>query len=190
MAIGLFYSTMSGTTKQVATSIRMIFGGESVVLHNIDEVSADRLSGYDKLIFGAPTMGDGELSDEWDDWIDDIDPAHILGKTVALYGLGDQKGYPDTFADALGIIYDRMVEYGAQLVGRWPTVGYDYETSKAEREGRFVGLVIDDDNQPDKTESRVRKWVESVLGDFDTGADLEASAGGLKTDHKTGMTNE
>lgn len=171
MAIGLFYSTMGGTTKQVAESIRMIFGGESIVLHNIDNVSADKLSGYDKLIFGAPTMGDGELSDEWDDWIDEIEPAHVQGKTVALYGLGDQEGYPDTFVDALGIIYDRMAKYGANLVGNWPTSGYSYESSEAERDGHFVGLVIDEENQPDKTESRIREWVASIMESLD----MEAS---------------
>jgi hypothetical protein len=36
---------------------------------------------------------------------------------------------------------------GARVVGAWPTDGYDFMASKAERDGEFVGLVLDLDNQ-------------------------------------------
>jgi flavodoxin I len=167
MTIGLFYSTTSGATKQVAETIRMVFGGGTVELHNIDVVSPDKLKEYDKLIFGAPTMGLGELSDEWEAWIGELSAKHVRGKTVALFGLGDQEGYPDTFVDALGIIRDKLLECDAELVGEWPSDGYDFVKSKAEKAGKFAGLVIDDDNQPRRTNDRVREWVESIRSAMD-----------------------
>ncbi len=167
MTIGLFYSTTSGATKQVAETIRMVFGGDTVELHNIDVVSPDKLKEYDKLIFGAPTMGFGELSDEWEAWSGEIEAEHVSGKIVALFGLGDQDGYPDTFVDALGIIRDKLLACDAVLVGEWPSDGYDFVESKAEKAGNFAGLVIDDDNQPEKTNDRVREWVDSIRSAMD-----------------------
>ena len=32
--------------------------------------------------------------------------------TVVMFGLGDQGGYPETFLDAMGILYRRFLEQG------------------------------------------------------------------------------
>jgi flavodoxin I len=167
MSIGLFYSTTCGATKQAAEAVSNCFGKElKIDVHDIAETPASKIAEYEKLIFGAPTMGDGDLSDDWEDWIDAVKKENVQGKTVALFGLGDQDGYPDTFVDALGIIWERLVECGAQIVGDWPTEGYDYTQSKAERDCRFVGLVLDEDNQPEKTDGRVIAWTAAIRNHF------------------------
>ena len=53
------------------------------------------------------------------------------------------------------------------IVGKWPTAGYEHTESKAElEEGVFLGLAIDEDNQFDQTEERVAAWVEQIKKEF------------------------
>ena len=125
------------------------------------------MNNYEKLIFGAPTWYDGELQSDWEDYFDNFDDIDFNGKTIAMFGLGDQYGYAEYFLDALGIIYDKLIERGANVVGFWPADDYEYDVSKAERDGKFVGLGIDEDNESDKTEERINEWLDQIKGDFD-----------------------
>lgn len=162
MSIGLFFSSTNGATKRAAEAVALCFGKKNVKLHDIASTPAARISEYRNLIFGVPTMGDGELSDDWESWIDSIREKDVKEKTVALFGLGDQEGFPDTFVDALGIVAERFRECGAEIVGEWPTDGYEYTESKAEAHGMFVGLVLDEDNQSEKTSGRIISWVSTI----------------------------
>ncbi len=85
---------------------------------------------------------------------------------MALFGLGDQVSYSGEFVDALGELYDFVLDCGAETVGRWPVDGYDFDSSNAVEEDEFVGLVIDKDNQSSMTEERVTVWVEQIKGEF------------------------
>ncbi|WP_052314926.1 flavodoxin domain-containing protein [Thiocystis violascens] len=87
----------------------------------------------------------------------------VRGKTGALFGLGDQSGYPHELADALGLLCEELEARGAHVVGDWPTEGYDFDASKSDRgQGFFCGLVLDEDNQFDLTESRLDAWIERI----------------------------
>jgi flavodoxin I len=55
-----------------------------------------------------------------------------------------------------------VVGSGAQVVGEWPGDGYDFSFSAALEAGKFVGLVLDQDNQFDLTEERVASWLEQI----------------------------
>ncbi len=70
--------------------------------------------------------------------------------------------YGERFADGLYALYDIIRSRGASIIGSWSTEGYDYQQSKAEVEGRFVGLVIDNLNQPLETEPRIDAWLELI----------------------------
>ncbi|MCP3698661.1 MAG: flavodoxin, partial [Aliivibrio sp.] len=49
------------------------------------------------------------------------------------------------------------------IIGYWPTEGYEFEASKAlVDENNFVGLCIDEDRQPELTETRVTAWVNQI----------------------------
>jgi flavodoxin I len=64
-------------------------------------------------------------------------------------------------------LYELSLKKGANIVGdKNSTEGYNFEESKAVIEGKFVGLIIDEDNQSDLTDSRVEKWVESIKSTF------------------------
>ena len=51
------------------------------------------------------------------------------------------------------------------MMGATSTDGYDHTDSKAERDGKFVGLLCDEDNQYDMSEGRAQAWVEQLKGE-------------------------
>lgn len=95
-----------------------------------------------------------------------LDGADFSGRTVAVFGLGDQWGFSDSFVDAIGEIAEFFAERGAKVVGQWPTDGYEFEASQAVRNGHFAGLALDEDNQPDKSAERIGAWLGRIAGEF------------------------
>ncbi|MOA52018.1 Flavodoxin-2 [compost metagenome] len=53
------------------------------------------------------------------------------------------------------------------MVGAWPTEGYEFEASEAVRDGKFVGLALDLDNQSGQTEERLNVWLKLIAPEFD-----------------------
>ena len=169
--IGIFFGSDTGNTRRVAKSIHKKLGGEADDPVNVSKAKVADVLEYKALIFGTPTLGDGELpgvesggsAESWLEFLPQLEGKDFNGKTVALFGLGDQEGYGHEFIDALKLIYDVVVENGATVVGAWPTDGYTFEASKAVvEEGLFVGLALDNDNQKELTEERVDEWLEIV----------------------------
>lgn len=167
MSVGLFFGTDTGTTRKIAKMIKKYFDDGAVEIINVSkEGSKDAFMGYDKLIFGMPTLGDGELENSVRDFLEELEGEDLSGKTIALYGLGDQVGYSHEFLDGMAIVYDKFDELGATLIGRWPTEGYEFEASQAVDGDEFICLAIDNDNQADKHKERVETWLEQVRGDL------------------------
>jgi flavodoxin I len=165
--IGLFFGTQTGNTQTESEIIQKEFGGDSVVtLNDVSQAEASDFNNYDYIIVGCPTWNVGELQSDWEDFYDDLDNIDFTGKKVAYFGPGDQVGYPDTFQDALGILEEKISENGAETVGYWPTEGYEFSESKAVRDGKFVGLALDEDNQSDLTEERIKAWVTQLKPEF------------------------
>ena len=161
--IGLFYGTQTGNTETLAQAIQAEFGGDSVVtLHDIADASPDDFADYACLIVGCPTWNIGELQADWEGFYDELDEIDFSGKKVAYFGAGDQIGYADNFQDAMGILAEKIRSLGGKTVGQWPTIGYEFNESKAVQNGKFVGLALDEDNQPELTESRISTWVAQV----------------------------
>ena len=48
------------------------------------------------------------------------------------------------------------------MFGLTSTDGYDHTESKAEVDGKFVGLMCDEDNQYDESEPRAQAWVAQL----------------------------
>jgi flavodoxin I len=164
--IGLFFGSDTGNTENIALKIRDMLGEEIVDLHNFAETEVEALAPYEYIIFGAPTWYDGELQSDWEVVLPQFDKIDFTGKKVAIFGLGDQWGYGEWFVDAIGIIADKVIERGGQIFGNWSTKGYEFDNSKGVRDGKFLGLAIDEDNQPEQTEERLNKWIPQVLSEF------------------------
>merc|ERR1719378_1581371 len=86
----------------------------------------------------------------------------LVEKKVAIFGCGDQESYSDYFCDAAGELYDKFVEKGCKVYGFTSTEGYNHQDSKAISEGKFVGLMCDEDNQYDLSEERAKAWVSQL----------------------------
>jgi len=172
---GIIFGTDTGKTRKVAKQIFKALGSDEVAKPiNINRCSIDDLLAFDNLIIGTPTLGEGQLpglsvdceSESWEEIADNLESADFSGKTIALYGLGDQEGYPDEFLDALGELYDIFSATGATLVGRWPNSGYEFNSSTALDGDEFVGLALDLDNQSALTEERLTQWLAIIKPEF------------------------
>lgn len=165
--IGLFYGTQTGNTQTIAELIQKELGGDKVVdLQDISDADVSDFEKYDCIIVGCPTWNVGELQADWEGFYDELDNIDFTGKKVAYFGAGDQVGYADNFQDAMGILEEKIASLGGKTVGYWPIDGYDFSESKAVREGKFVGLAIDEDNQSDLTDNRVKSWVSQLKREF------------------------
>ncbi len=159
--IGIFYGSNTGNTKSVANRIAKLLVNHVVELHDVASASTN-FSSYDLLLFGSSTWGYGELQDDWEEYIEELENADLKGKKVALFGVGDSLSYPTTFGNALRIIYDVVKDRGAILVGEIPIQGYTFQESESEIDEKFVGLLLDEDNEAEKTDSRIASWLEKI----------------------------
>jgi len=174
--IGLFYDTDTGNTRKVAKMISKLFDEGDIDLKSVTKLEAADFDNYTAFILGTPTLGDGELPENWLEFMPQLETVDFTGKTVALFGLGDQEEYGHEFVDGLGLLYEKLESLGASFVGSWPTEGYEYEISAAEIDDEFVGLVIDQDNQSELTQQRVETWVSQVkAGLLQAACDAEAA---------------
>jgi flavodoxin I len=169
--VGLFYASETGNTRKIAKLIqRDYFAAGIVDLHPVEQANAGLVSCYPALIFGTSTVADGAYPETLEEFLPELEQVDFTDKRVALFGLGDQVGYPMEFVDALGMLYDRLNALGARLFGHWPTDGYEYEFSKADLgDGRFCGLVLDQDNEPELTARRLELWIDAIRSDLLSG---------------------
>ena len=110
---------------------------------------------------GSSTWGCGELQDDWYSFLDALKAKDLAGKKVAIFGCGDSGSYPDTFCDAVGLIYDGLQDTGCTFVGSYAPAGYGSIASLIVRDGKFVGLAIDE-SDPGKTDERVAAWCGQI----------------------------
>ena len=164
MRIGLYFGSTSGNTEDVADLVVKYLGDGSAVKHDLARTGLANAGAYDLLVFGIPTWDGGNLQSDWEDRWSELSKINFSGRVVALFGLGDQYGYSETYLDGMGMLHAHLCQLGAQVVGSWPTTGYTFESTKAlcHRENRFVGLALDEESEGHLTEPRVMEWCRQV----------------------------
>ena len=111
--IGLFYAMNAAKTSHIAEKIREDLGGVKVIeVVLIEKAWQNDFQAYDNMIVGASTWFDGELPTYWDELVPELESLDLKGKKVAIFGLGDQKNYPDNFVDGMGILADAFSKGG------------------------------------------------------------------------------
>jgi flavodoxin I len=163
--IGLFYSFNTNKTAKIAERIKDALGDLAEPV-NAENLTEEQFNAYDKFILGVPTWFDGELPNYWDEFVPALEDLDLKGKKFALYGLGDQKGYPQNFLDAVGIMAEILEARGGEIVGLTSIEGYEFEKSIALRDNKFLGLAIDFENQANLNSKRVKAWADQLKKEF------------------------
>ena len=164
--IGIFYGSSSGNSEAAAKQIQKEFGETKAAIFNVSDAKVSDVEQYSNIIFGCSTLEIGELEYDFEDFMPQIKEANLEGKKVAIFGLGDQESYSDSFVDAIGIIYEALKDKGCHLVGKVSSDGYNYDESRAEVDGQFMGLPLDEENQGDLTNERIKEWVADLKKEF------------------------
>ena len=132
---GIFYGSATGSTEAVAQDIARLLGVAESDLHNVADASADEADKYDLLLLGSST-----------------------------WGCGDSGCYPDTFCDAIGLLYEGLQGCGCTFIGSFEPQGYAATSSLVCSEGQFLGLAIDE-SAPEKTDARVAAWCRQLVSE-------------------------
>lgn len=172
--IAIYFGTDTGRTRRIAKLIAQKLGDKALAPANIGRTSVEDFLAHDTLILGTPTYGEGELpglstglsQESWEEFLPRLQGRDMRGKTVALFGLGDQDKYANEFVDAMILIHDAVVDCGARVVGAWPAAGYDFKASRALIDGRFLGLALDQVNQAALTEARIAAWLLDLASNW------------------------
>jgi len=176
MKYGVFYGSTTGNTEAAAEAIAEQLG-ESTLLKDVTEATPADFGSVDVILCGASTWDIGELQYDWAKLLPKLKNLDLQGKAIAFFGMGDAIGYPYNYLDCLGELWETLQHTGARLVGRRPTDGYTFDESRAETEpGWLVGLGLDDDNEPELTEPRIKQWLAQVLLELAALPNASASA--------------
>ncbi len=159
--IGIFYGSSVGNTRFVAEKLGDII--KSASLKPVEKTTKEDIEQFDFLILGTSTWGVGNLQDDFETFVETLLECDLSNKTVALFGLGDQFTYPDSFCNGMGKLYELIKDKGCKFVGQWPTDEYDFSESLAVVDDHFVGLALDEDNEPDLTDYRLQEWTKTIL---------------------------
>jgi len=166
-SVGIFFGSDTGNTEAVAKMIQNELGKQLVEVKDIAKSTKEEIAEYSLLLFGIPTWYYGEAQCDWDDFFPELEEIDFTDKLVAIFGCGDQEDYAEYFLDAMGQLGEIIENKGAVIVGNWSTEGYEFEASKALiDDDHFIGLGIDEDRQPEQTESRVKAWTKQVYNEM------------------------
>lgn len=162
--VAIFYASNTGKTKDISDEISKHL--EEIKEYNIKVTGCEYMQDYENIILGISTWEDGFLQEGWKKVWEEFKTIDFTNKTVAIFGLGDQKKYPNTFCDALRPIYEQLIQAKAKVVGFTENEDYNFKASKALVNNKFVGLVLDLDNQSELTIPRIESWVKDLKKDF------------------------
>ncbi len=158
---GIFYGSTTGTTAEVAKMIAKAMNVADTSVYNVADTAPSKVGEYDVLVLGASTYGSGDLQEDMAEFLDGLEALDLRGKDVAVFGCGDES-MTDTFCNAVGEIFHRLRNTGANFVGEFNTDGLHFNHSEAVRGGQSVGLLIDMVNHPELTSRKINDWVEEI----------------------------
>ncbi len=167
----IFFGPLKGSVNRVADKLKNLIGEDKVVMVPVNSAKAADIEKYDKIIFGISTVGKDTWKStysnvDWAEFLPEISKTSYEGKTIAIFGLGDHITYAATFVDHIAVLARELIDNGAILSGQVDADEYEYHESEAVVDGKFLGLPIDEDFEPELTDERLKKWVKQISADF------------------------
>tara|TARA_Y100000992_G_C20950154_1_gene343186 strand:- start:37 stop:537 length:501 start_codon:yes stop_codon:yes gene_type:complete len=162
MRIKLIYGSDTGNTELVTEDLVKLL--DNIEVTTVADLTPEDWE-YDNFILGIPTWYDGELQSDWEEYFEEFKTIDFTGKKVAIFGLGDQLGYEEWFCDGIGILAKEILKNGGTVIGyTTKDKSYDFETTPKSiiKDDMFYGLCIDEDNQGELTQERLKNWVEQL----------------------------
>jgi len=95
-----------------------------------------------------------------------LEEIDFTGKVVGLVGLGNQFAFGESFCGGIRHLYDVVVKKGGKVVGFTSTDGYHYEETSIIKDSKFIGLALDEENQPNLTPKRIGDWITEIKKEF------------------------
>jgi len=169
--IAIFFGPLNGSVHRIAKLVASKIGTDKVDLIHISESSADDLDKYSRIIFGISTIGKDTWqqkfdNNDWSKFFPVVSEFNFSGKKVAIFGLGDHITYAYHFVDSMGLLGKTIKNQGGVIYGQVGTEGYTFQDSDAIVDGKFIGLPVDEDFEPELTEERVTAWINSLMQEF------------------------
>lgn len=168
--IGIFYAPAGGHVHKIARHIKQKLTDYHPEMFCVSDIQVDKLLEYHTLILVCSSLGrntwEMEQKDKWSAFLPKMYKIDLNGRKVAIVGLGDHVAYPDNFVDGVGFLADTVTKIRGMLIGKTSTVDYVFTDSKALQNGEFVGLPLDEDFEPEKTEERINRWLEAIRKEF------------------------
>jgi len=168
--VGMVFGSDTGATEEIALSIIQKCTFWDIEVKDVQTLSKHDpffFERFDVIILGLSTWYDGDLQSDWEDYYEEFTTTDFTGKTIAIFGLGDQFGYDDYFIDGVGMLAKVILQNGGELIGSWSVECYDFTESKALLdEETFYGLALDEDNQPELTNERLDKWIAQLQSEL------------------------
>ena len=91
-------------TRNTARVAQLISGEMGDLVESVKSIAqADRrdVGDAEALMLGVSTWADGQLQYDWKRFLPRLDEMDLSGKTIALFGLGDARGYSGEFVMSL-----------------------------------------------------------------------------------------
>lgn len=161
--IGIFYGSTTGTTENIARKLAALLSVDSADVHDVAKTAPSAVGRYDILVLGTSTWGDGELQENWYDFLPGMEVLDLRGKEAAIFGCGDET-MTDTFCSAVGKLHDRLEKTGVKFIAPYNIVGYHFDRSGAVPADAVEaeGLLIDEVNHPELTATRLAGWATLI----------------------------
>lgn len=171
--LGIFYAPSGGSVHKVARLIKQKLSVLHPDVFVISDITPLTMLDYQNLVLVCSTLGrntwEMEQKDPWSSFIPKMLRIRLNGRKVAIAGLGDHVSYPNNFVDGMGILGNTIEEIGGQLVGFTETRDYVFNDSRALRDGKFIGLPLDEDYEAEKTENRLSQWLTQLRIELEEG---------------------
>lgn len=163
----LLYWGKGGNVERTAHKVYGMFDPETIDIFDVISFDVNNINNYDLLILGHSTIGaedwqDARADNELNGFFRKLEANGEKNIKAASFCLGDQVLYPDHFVDSLGIYKEEMDGMNIPTIGEWPTKDYQYTDSDGEKDGKFFGLALDVDNEPDLSIERIKQWTDII----------------------------